>query len=197
MVEALVRFLINLGGIGLLLLSAADSSMLFIPLGNDLLLVALTATRPDLVLYFCFMATAGSVIGVALVDLVSRKGGEAGLERRISPERFQYVKRKVESRGAWALALASVLPPPFPFTAFVAGAAALQYPRKRLLLVVGAFRFLRFLAAGFLAVWLGERVFVIGESAAFRLAVFALITVSIAGSIVSLIHWFRKAPRPA
>lgn len=197
MVEALVRFQINLGGIGLLLLSAADSSMLFIPLGNDLLLVTLTATRPDLVLYFCFMATAGSVIGVALVDLVSRKGGEAGLERRISPERFQYVKRKVESRGAWALALASVLPPPFPFTAFVAGAAALQYPRKRLLLVVGAFRFLRFLAAGFLAVWLGERVFVIGESAAFRLAVFALITVSIAGSIVSLIHWFRKAPRPA
>ena len=33
-----------------------------------------------------------------------------------------------------ALAIASLVPPPFPFTAFVMAAAALQYPRKRLLL---------------------------------------------------------------
>ena len=57
------RFFAHLGGFGLLLLGILDSSFLFMPLGNDLLVVALTAQRHNRMLYYAAMASAGSVIG--------------------------------------------------------------------------------------------------------------------------------------
>jgi len=71
-------------------------------------------------------------------------GGEKGLERTLGHKRTEYVKKRVKKSAGWALALASLMPPPFPFSPFVAGAAAFQYPRKKLLSVIAASRFVRF-----------------------------------------------------
>src|SRR6266550_6177524 len=118
----LFSVLVHLGMFGLLIFGVLDSSFLDLPLGNDLLLVALTARRHNLLPLYAAMATAGSVIGCWLIDVLARKGGEEGLKKIVSHRQIDYVSRRVRSNAAWALVLASLLPPPFPFTPFVAAA---------------------------------------------------------------------------
>src|SRR5580698_9076787 len=88
-------FFFGLGGVGLLLLGVLDSSFLFMPLGNDLLVVALTAAHRERMLYYVFMATVGSVIGVACTHWVSAKGGQKGIEGDHKSRRIEYIEGKV------------------------------------------------------------------------------------------------------
>jgi hypothetical protein len=41
------------------------------------------------------------VIGIFLLDLLTRKGGEAGFERMMSRKRFDYCKNKMNERAAY------------------------------------------------------------------------------------------------
>src|SRR2546426_3353941 len=77
----------HLGGFGLLLLGTLDSSFLIMPFGNDLLVMALTTRRHIMWPYYAAMATAGSIAGCLLMDLISRRGGEEGLEKTIGGKR--------------------------------------------------------------------------------------------------------------
>jgi len=195
MVKGIVRALFitfaRLGGLGVFILSAIDSSPLLIPLGNDLLFVAMTARQHDLMLYYVFMEVAGSVLGCLSVDALSRKGGEQGLERTLPRGRLESVKKRVRKSAAWALVLASLMPPPFPFTPFVAGAAALQYPRKKLLAVVAAARFARFLLEGLLAIHFGRHLLRLENSALLEYIVIALLVASVVGSTLAIFGWIR------
>jgi membrane protein YqaA with SNARE-associated domain len=182
-----------MGGFGLFFLGIFDSSFLFLPLGNDLLLVALTARHHERMLYYALMAAAGSLTGVLLTDIVSRKGGEKGLEKRISKGRLAYIQRQVEKRAGVALAIASIMPPPFPFTAFVIVAAALKYPRSKLLTVVGAARLARFLIEGALAVHYGRGILRLAQTSEVQDVVLGIIVISIAGSAWSIYSWARKS----
>ena len=143
-INNLFAILVRLGPFGLLLLGVFDSSFLFMPLGNDLLMVSLTARQHGMLPVFAAMATIGSVIGCWLVDRIARKGGEEGLERIVSHRQLEFVKRRVRKNAAWAICFASVMPPPFPFTPFIAAASAFQYPTRKLLSVVAIARFIRF-----------------------------------------------------
>lgn len=185
--------LYGLGGLGLLIMGVLDSSFLFMPLGNDLLVIALTARHESRMPYYAVMATLGSVAGVLLVDVLSRKGGEKGLNGRVSPERLEYVKRKMERRAGWALALAALMPPPFPFTPFVVAASALQYPRKRLLGIIALARLVRFSGAGLLAIIFGRRIIRMADTPAVQYVIVALVIVSIAGSAASVYSWVRRS----
>src|ERR1700691_6481697 len=93
--RALAVFFFSLGGFGLLLLGTLDSSFLFMPLGNDLLVIALTAAHRERMLYYVLMATVGSVIGVAFTHWVSAKGGQKGIEGDHKSRRIQYIEDKV------------------------------------------------------------------------------------------------------
>jgi membrane protein YqaA with SNARE-associated domain len=197
--QVLLALFWKLGGFGLLVLGILDSSFLFAPLGNDLLMVALTARNRDVLqmLYYAAMSTIGSVIGCLLVDVIFRKAGEKGLEKHLSKRRLAYVKRKVTANAAWALVVASLAPPPFPFTPFVMAAAALQYPRKRLLAITGAARMVRFSALGVLAYFYGRRILKWAESDVVQWVLIGLVIVCVAGSIVSVIGWIRRSRRAA
>ena len=192
-VYSLFAFFARLGGFGLIGLGILDSSILFMPLGNDLLMVALTARSPHLLPYYAAMAAAGSVLGCLITDAISRKGGEAGLEKHAPKRRLAYVQRKVKRSAGWALALASLMPPPFPFTLFVAATAALQYPRKRLLTVVGVSRFARFCGIGLLAVFFGRRIIALAERPSVQAAIIGIMVVSIVGSAISIVRWVRRS----
>jgi len=63
---------------------------------------------------------------LVLLDLTMRPLGEKGLEKYLSKRRGKRVREKVGKNAGRALALASLAPPPLPFTAFVMGAAALH-----------------------------------------------------------------------
>jgi membrane protein YqaA with SNARE-associated domain len=164
------------------------------PLGNDLLIVALTARHHDRMPYYACMAALGSVVGCFFTDWVSRKGGEKGLENRVSGKRLAYVQRKVKDNAGPALAFASLMPPPFPFTPFVIVAAALQYPRVKLLGIVGAARLVRFFAEGALAIYFGKRILAIAQTPAVQGIVLAVVAISIGGSAWSIYKWARRRP---
>ncbi|HKE23743.1 MAG TPA: hypothetical protein VKB88_15365 [Bryobacteraceae bacterium] len=188
---ALVKF----GGPGLLVLGVLDSSFLFAPLGNDLLVVAMTARAHSVtrMLYYAAMSTLGSVLGCLLVDVTLRNAGEHGLERHLPRKRLEYVKRKVSGSAAWALVVASIAPPPFPFTPFIMAAAALQYPRERMLAVVGVARMVRFTALGVLALLFGRKILRWAENPVLQDLLIGLIVVCTVGSVVSVYGWIKRS----
>lgn len=194
----LFTILLHAGGVGLLVLGVLDSSFLFAPWGNDLLLVAIVTRRPGALymVYLAAMSTAGSVLGCLLLDLTMRRLGEKGLEKFLPQRRVKRVKEKVGKNAGRALALASLAPPPFPFTPFVMGAAALQYPRVRLLSIIGATRLVRFLIVGALALRFGKRILKWAELPVVQGLLIGLIVVCIVGSVVSVYGWMRHG-RPA
>jgi len=196
--RVLLIFFWKFGGPGLLVLGILDSSFLFAPLGNDLLVVAATARRHSigLMLYYAAMSTIGSVLGCLLVDVLLRQAGEHGLEKHLSPRRLQYVRDKVARNAAWALVVASIAPPPFPFTPFVMAAAALQYPRKRMLAVVGAARMFRFTCLGVLALIFGRRILRWASGPLVQGLLVGLIVVCVVGSVISVVGWIRRSRRP-
>lgn len=189
--------LVHLGGFGLLIMGILDSSFLFVPLSNDLLIIAMTARRPSLLLYYAAMASAGSMAGCFLVDLVFRKGGDAMLEKHVSQRRLQYVRDRVNRRAGWALAFATVMPPPFPFTPFIAVTSATEYPRKKMYPIIGSARMLRFSVEGLLGIFFGPGIMKIIKSPEFEGAVVFLIVVAIGGSILEILKWIRKSKREA
>jgi len=197
--HALYRLFWHLGGPGLLLLGILDSSFLFAPLGNDLLVVALTAHYHSVprMLYYAAMSTVGSILGCLLVDVVLRPAGEHGLARHLPARRIGYIKGKVERNAAWALIVASIAPPPFPFTPFVMAAAALQYPRNKMLAITGAARMVRFTAIGALALVFGRRILVWAESGVVQGILIGIIALCVIGSAVSVVGWIRRSRAPA
>jgi membrane protein YqaA with SNARE-associated domain len=184
------------GGTGLLLLGVLDSSILFIPLGNDLLMIALSARKHILIPYYAAMAAAGSVLGCLTIDLFVRKGGEKEIEKHVPRKRFEYVKQRMEKNAAKALAFASLMPPPFPFTPFVAATSALQYPRRKFLSVIGVARLVRFSIEGALAIFVGKRLLkVAAHSSAFEYVIGLLIGVCVLGSVLSVYRWISQSRR--
>jgi membrane protein YqaA with SNARE-associated domain len=192
-IHAIARTVFRAGGLGLLLLGVLDSSPVVVPLGNDLLVLALSARHHQRVLYYVAMATAGSLVGCLVTDWVSRKG-EKGLKKFVSRMHLAYIQKQVHKRAALTLVTASLLPPPFPFTAVVAGAAAFKYPRGRLLAFVGAGRFARFAIEGALAIHYGRWIIEQAESPLLEHVMIALIVISIAATAFSIYRWRGGSP---
>ncbi len=192
---AAFAFVVRFGGVGLLVLGILDSSFLFAPWGNDLLLVALTARHPAFgrMIYYAVMSTVGSVLGCLLIDLTLRPLGEKGLEKHLSPRRLKRVKSQVTDHAGRALVIASLVPPPFPFTPFVIAAAALQYPRKRLLSFIGAARMVRFVILGWLALHFGDSILRWFKNPVVQGFLIGLIVVCTAGSVISVVGWIKRS----
>ena len=169
-----------------------DSSFLFLPFGNDLLVVALVARNHHGYLLYVLAAVCGSTAGIFLIDLVARKLGEEGIRRVAGNRQYEYLKRKIGQRGALALAVACLAPPPFPFTPVVAINCALGYPRRRLLVVCAASRAARFLILGALAIHFGRVIIHWANSDTFKEIMIGFIFICVAGSAYSIYTWVRK-----
>jgi uncharacterized membrane protein YdjX (TVP38/TMEM64 family) len=62
----------------------------------------------------------------------------------VGANRVDRLKGKIEKHGVWAVFFAALLPPPFPFTAAIVAASALQMSRRGLLTAVFAGHMVRF-----------------------------------------------------
>lgn len=170
-----------------------DSSFLFLPFGNDLLVVGLVARHHEGYWFYVLSAICGSTTGVFLLDLVARNAGEAGVQKVAGAKRFAYLKRKIGENGWLAIAIGCLAPPPFPFTMVVGTTSALGYPRIRLLATVAASRGLRFLILGYLAIRFGRVILEIANSAAFRWTMIAFAVFCVAGSVLSIRKWVKRS----
>ncbi|MGH9559328.1 MAG: VTT domain-containing protein [Bryobacteraceae bacterium] len=189
----LFALLVHLGAAGPLLLGIADSSFLVLPLSNDLLLVVMIAANHHRFPFYVGAATIGSALGVLLLDLVSRKEGEEGLKKMMSQKRFDYFKKKMGERAGFAVAVACIAPPPFPFSPVIAAASAFQYPRKHLLGIVLGMRAIRFSLVGVAAILLGHEILRIAKSKPFFWAMIGFIALCAIGSAFSVMNWIRRS----
>lgn len=185
--------LVALGAFGPLLLGILDSSFLFLPFGNDFLLVVLTSKDRQHLPLYVLAASLGSTIGVLLLDLVCRKGGQEGLKRMLSRKRFEYFKAKMAKHATLALAIACIAPPPFPFTIVVAAASAFQYARSRLLTVIFICRAVRFTLLGLLALWLGRHILRIIRSEEFTWFMIGFTILCMIGSGIQVFRWVQRS----
>lgn len=185
-------FFLHIGYFGPLLLGILDSSFLFLPFGNDILVILLIAQHHQGYPFYVLMAAAGSTIGVFFLDLVARKLGEPGIEKMAGQKRFNTLKKKVGSRSGAAVVLASLIPPPFPFTLVIATASALKYSRVRLLLFNALGRAIRFSIIGLLAIKFGHQVISVAKSAAFRYTIMAFVLLCLVVSVFSIWKWVQN-----
>jgi membrane protein YqaA with SNARE-associated domain len=184
----------RLGLLGLFLMSALDSSFLVLPFGNDLLLIALVSLNRNGLgwIAYVFVSAIGSVVGVFIVDVIMRKTGEKGLERFVSARRIEKLKAKLENKAGATVFIATLIPPPFPFTPVVMTAAALQSPRGKLLLAVFLGRLLRFGIEAVLALYFGRQVIAFINSDVVTYVVYGLVAIAIVLSTLSLIKWLKR-----
>lgn len=187
---------------GLVLLGALDSSMLFfLPLAIDAAVVILTARQPDLFWLYPALATAGSLAGGLFTFWVGEKLGEQGLERFVSGRRLTRLKSRVRERGAVAMALPALFPPPFPFTPFILTSGALDVSRSRFFVTMFAARAARFGTEAVLARAYGSRILRWMESDTFQVVVGLFAALAIGGTVYSILRLLRGTgsppPRPA
>jgi len=189
-----LRFFLRLGLFGLFLMSALDSSFLVLPFGNDLLLIALVSRNRESLIWIAYVIVSaiGSVVGVFFVDMVMRKAGEAGLERFVSRKRIDKLKAKLENKGGITVFVATLIPPPFPFTPVVMTASALQSPRGKLLIAVFLGRLVRFGIEAVLALYFGRQLIAFIDSDVVTYIVYALIGIAIILSTLSLLRWLKR-----
>jgi membrane protein YqaA with SNARE-associated domain len=187
-----LSFFLTLGVAGPLLLGILDSSFLFLPMGNDLLLVILISREHSRYVPYAIVAAVGSTLGVVLLDLVCREGGEEGLKKMLKPKRFEQIKKRMSQKAGFAIALACLAPPPFPFTAVIAAASAFAYPRARLLAVVFVSRLIRYTLIGWGAIVFGRDIIRIARSNEFYWAMVVFVVMCLVGSTISAVGWIRR-----
>jgi membrane protein YqaA with SNARE-associated domain len=193
MVRHLLAWLLMLGIYGPLLLGIADSSFLFLPFGNDLLIVILVARNHARLPFLVLTAAVGSTIGVLLLDAVCRKGGEEGLKRMMKPRRLEYFKQRMSNRAAVAIGLACLAPPPFPFTLVIASASAFAYPRRRLLGLIFVTRAVRFTIVGLLAIRFGRGILRMARAPEATWIMLGFIVLCVIGSAIQIMQWVRRS----
>ena len=105
---------------GVLFMGILDASVVFfLPLGIDFVVIIMSARTPDLFWLYALLATVGSVAGAAGTFWLGRKVGEAGLKRLVRPSTLKKVEQRVSQSAAFSVAALGLIPPPFPYTAFV------------------------------------------------------------------------------
>ena len=178
---------------GAFLMAALDTSMLFfLPFGIDALVIFLAARDEELFWIYPILATAGSLTGAAITFWIGRKAGSTGLERLVPAKRLDRLKCKINDRGAVAMALPALLPPPFPLTPFVLTCGALDVDRWRFFATFGAVRLLRFGAEAALARIYGRGVLRVLQSEPFQMVVIGFIVIALLGTTVSAVLLWRS-----
>lgn len=183
--------------IGIVVLGALDSTIFFsLPFGIDAAVIALAARSERLAWMVPVLATVGSLVGAALTFWMGMKAGEAGLERFIPAHRLERIQKKIKNKGAVALALLTLIPPPFPFTPFILAAGALRVRPVVFFGAMAASRLLRFGIEAVLAVWYGRRILAWMDSDLFHQIAFACLALAVVLTTLSIVRLTRSS-RPA
>ena len=145
-----------LGGPGIFLIAALDSSFISLPQVNDLLVVLMVTQHKAWMPYYAAMATLGSVAGCSIIYVLANKGGEALLRRRVASHRIDHALDLYRRYGVLALMVPALLPPPAPFKLFVLGAGIAGVRPLKFVLGVAIARGLRYTILGILAIYYGD-----------------------------------------
>jgi len=153
----LLDILKQLGPVGVLVLATVESAGIPNPGGTDVLLLFMTAARPQDAALSAALAVIGSLVGSMFFFELMRRGGEKFLTRHTASGRGQRFRAWFMRYGMITVFVPGFLPIPIlPFKVFCACAAAMGVTRKRFLLVLAAARIPRYAALAYLGSTLGE-----------------------------------------
>jgi membrane protein YqaA with SNARE-associated domain len=192
------RWLVHLGGVGLIPLGILDSSLIPLPGSVDVATIILSSRQDAWWLYYALMATAGSMLGGFLTYRLARRGGKATLERRFSRRQVDKVYRIFGRWGFGAIAVAALLPPPAPMVPFLLVAGAMQYPVRKFLAALALGRAVRYTVLAYLAARYGRHVFAFvaqNERPVVWAAIAALVAAGIGVSIFLLLRKTKSKKR--
>jgi membrane protein YqaA with SNARE-associated domain len=144
------------GGFGIFLVAFLDSSVIPLPVLNDLMVINYSILNPARMPYYALMATLGSLLGCIVLYFIARKGGEALFHKHAGP-RAVHIRAWLDRNGFMTLLVGGLMPPPTPFKVVVIGAGVFQVPIRAFLLAILLARGIRFYGEGFLAVRYGDR----------------------------------------
>jgi membrane protein YqaA with SNARE-associated domain len=181
---------------GVVAMGVLDSSMVFfLPLGIDFVVILLAARTPGLFWLYALLATIGSVIGGAGTFWIGRKVGEHGLSRLVKASRLARVQERVGKSAAVPIAALAIIPPPFPFTAFVLTSGAGRVNAWTFFVTLAGVRTLRFMVEGALAAYYGRALLAWMQSTTFTVVVGILAGAAVVGTIVSGVAVYRSTRR--
>lgn len=192
--NSLLSYFLTPGGV--LLMGAMDASLVFfLPLGIDFVVIIMAARKPELFWTYALLASVGSLLGAAATFWVGRKVGEAGLTRLVKPSTLKRVEQRVTHSAAVPIAALGIIPPPFPFTAFVLTSGALRLNPWTFLTTLAGVRLLRFMLEAALAAYYGRGILTWMASRTFTIIVIALAVLAIGGTVVSAVAVYRSVRR--
>jgi membrane protein YqaA with SNARE-associated domain len=152
LLSTLGHFFSHYGGWGLFAISFLDSSFLYFPVINDLLLIKLSSTHPEKAALYALQCTAGSVLGAYLIYFATRHGSRL-LSRKTPPREKTRIRHWIERNDFLSILVAALLPPPAPFKVFAIIAGGLRMDALRFIVALLIGRGARFGFEG----WLGVR----------------------------------------
>ena len=143
------RWVVRMGGPGLVLIGIADNSVVPLTGSMDILTLWLAAGHRNLWPYYAAMATVGAVLGGYITYSLGRKGGKEAIERKLKKNKAEKLLKKFDRWGFGSVMVGSLLPPPFPLVPVLLAAGALQYSTKKFLAALTLGRSVRYsLVAG-------------------------------------------------
>jgi membrane protein YqaA with SNARE-associated domain len=189
----IIAFFVSPGGI--VVLAALDSTVFFFfPLGIDAVVVILAARLRGSWWIVPLLASLGSVAGAALTFWTGAKVGEKGLDRYVPQKRLDSIHSRIRNSGAVALAVLDLIPPPFPFTAFVIAAGALEVKPSMFFVTLTICRLLRFGLEAALAARYGEYILSWLESDLFQGIAAFFIVLALGLAVFSAVRLMRSVP---
>jgi membrane protein YqaA with SNARE-associated domain len=189
--KSALRWLIHLGGPGLILLGLADNSLIPLPGSTDVVTILLAAHHRTLWVYYALMATAGAVLGGYLTYRMARKGGKETLEKRFSKKNTDKIYAIFSRWGFAAVAIPAMLPPPFPIVPMLLAAGAMQYSTGKFLTALAVGRGIRYTILAYLGFHYGRHI--VRLFALYYWPVLIILTAfSVLGALFGLFEYKRR-----
>jgi membrane protein YqaA with SNARE-associated domain len=185
------RWLLRLGGLGLVLLGIADNSVVPLTGSMDVLTIWLAARHRETWPYYAAMATVGAVLGGYITYSLGRKGGKEALEHKLNKKKAKKVFARFDRWGFGAVFVGALLPPPFPLVPVLLAAGALQYSKKKFVGALTLGRAVRYsLVAGLGSLYAKQ---ITGFfSRYYKPAVLVLVALAVVGSVLTLLEYLRS-----
>ena len=160
----------------------------FLPLGVDIAVIILCSHSPRLFWLYPIIASAGSLCGAIVTYYVGRRLGEAGLEHFVPKKRLSTIQRRIEDKGAIALGVLDLIPPPFPFTACILAAGALKVSTPLFFITLAVTRLFRFGVEAVLAYFYGPQIINWLQSDIVEYVGTGLLVVAVIGTAITVIQ---------